>query len=50
MSECKMVQPKVGVFLSDCGKQLSDILDFDVLTSFVKTVPDVTLIARGSEF
>jgi len=45
-----MEKPKVGVFLSDCGKQLSEILDFDVLTSFVKTVPNVTLIARGSEF
>ncbi|PVX24657.1 MAG: disulfide reductase [Candidatus Bathyarchaeum sp.] len=50
MSECKMEQPKVGVFLSDCGKQLSDILDFDALTSFVKTIPNVALIARGSEF
>ena len=45
-----MEQPKVGVFLSDCGKQLSEILDFDALTSFVKTVPNVALIARGSEF
>jgi heterodisulfide reductase subunit A len=45
-----MEQPKIGVFLSDCGKQLSEILDFDALTSFVKTVPNVTLIARGSEF
>jgi heterodisulfide reductase subunit A2 len=45
-----MEQPKVGVFISDCGKQLSDILDFDALTSFVKTVSGVALIARGSEF
>jgi heterodisulfide reductase subunit A len=45
-----MKQPKIGVFLSDCGKQLSEILDFNALTSFVKTVPNVTLIARGSEF
>ncbi|HSQ53133.1 MAG TPA: hydrogenase iron-sulfur subunit [Acidobacteriota bacterium] len=45
-----MEQPKVGVFLSDCGKQLSEILDFDALTSFVKGVPNVALIARGSEF
>jgi heterodisulfide reductase subunit A len=50
MSELKMEQPKVGVFLSDCGKQLTEILDFDALTSFVKTVPKVALIARGSEF
>ena len=45
-----MEQPKVGVFLSDCGKQLSDILDFDALTSFVKAVPNIVLIAKGSEF
>ena len=45
-----MEQPKVGVFISDCGKQLSEILDFNALTNFVKAVPDVALIARGSEF
>ena len=45
-----MEQPKVGVFLSDCAKQLSEILDFDALINFVKTIPDVSLIARGSEF
>lgn len=50
MSECKMEQPKVGVFISDCGKQLSEILDYDDITSFIKTVPNVALIARGSEF
>ncbi len=50
MSEWKMEQPKVGVFLSDCGNQLSEILDFNALTSFVKTVSNVVLIGRGSEF
>ncbi len=45
-----MEQPKVGVFLSDCGNELSEILDFDALTGFVKTVPNVVLIGRGSEF
>ncbi|TRO52583.1 hydrogenase iron-sulfur subunit [Candidatus Bathyarchaeota archaeon] len=45
-----MEQPKVGVFISDCGKQLSDIIDFDALTNFVKTVPEIALIARASEF
>lgn len=45
-----MEQPKIGVFLSDCGKQLSEILDFNALTSFVKAVPNVTLLARASEF
>ena len=45
-----MEQPKVGVFISDCGKQLSEILDFDAITSFVKAIPNITLIAKGSEF
>ncbi|MEJ2240538.1 MAG: hydrogenase iron-sulfur subunit [Candidatus Bathyarchaeota archaeon] len=45
-----MEQPKVGVFLSDCGKQLSEILDFEALTSFLKTIPNVTIIARANEF
>jgi len=45
-----MEKPKVGVFLSDCGKQLSEILDYNALITFVKTVSNVTLIARGSEF
>lgn len=45
-----MVKPKVGVFLSDCGKQLSEILDFEALTSFVRKIPDVVLVERGSEF
>ncbi len=45
-----MEQPKVGVFLSDCGKDLTEILDFDALTRFVKNVPNVSLIGRGSEF
>jgi len=41
---------KVGVFLSDCGGQVAKILDFEALTSFVKAVPGVVLVARGSEF
>jgi heterodisulfide reductase subunit A len=45
-----MADVKVGVFLSDCGKQLSKILDFDALTDYVKTVPGVAFIARSSEF
>ncbi len=45
-----MEQPKVGVFLSDCGNELSEILDFNALTGFVKTVSNVVLIGRGSEF
>ena len=45
-----MNETKVGVFLSDCGKQLSKILNFDALTGYVKRVPGVTLIGRSSEF
>ncbi len=45
-----MEEAKVGVFLSDCGKQLSEILDFEALTSYVKKIPGVAVIARGSEF
>jgi heterodisulfide reductase subunit A len=45
-----MEEVKVGVFLSDCGKQLSEILNFDELTSYVKKVSSVALVARSSEF
>ena len=45
-----MNEPKVGVFLSDCGKQLSEILDFNALTGYVKKIPGVVLLARSSEF
>ena len=45
-----MDEVKVGVFLSDCGKQLSKILDFNALTDHVKKVSGVSLVARGSEF
>ncbi len=41
---------KVGVFLSDCGKQLSTILDFEALTDYVKKVSGVALIGRSTEF
>ncbi len=41
---------KVGVFLSDGGKQLSEILDFDALTNYVKDISGVVFVARGSEF
>ncbi|MCK4313883.1 hypothetical protein KAW04_03855, partial [Candidatus Bathyarchaeota archaeon] len=45
-----MNEVKVGVFLSDCGNQLSNILDFNALTDYVKKVSGVALIARSSEF
>ena len=45
-----MNKAKVGVFLSDCGNQLSEILDFDALITHVKQVSGVTLVAKASEF
>ncbi len=45
-----MDEVKVGVFLSDCGNQLSKILDFNALTAYVKNVSGVVLIERNSEF
>jgi heterodisulfide reductase subunit A len=45
-----MKEAKVGVFLSDCGKQLSEILDYSALTDYVKKVSGVSLVGRSSEF
>ncbi len=45
-----MSEAKVGVFLSDSGKQLSEILDFDTLANYVKDIPGVVYVARGSKF
>jgi heterodisulfide reductase subunit A len=45
-----MENVKVGVFLSDNGKQLSKILDFDAMQNHVKQVQGVVLVARASEF
>lgn len=45
-----MNEVKVGVFLSDSGKQLSEILNFDALINYVKSISDVVFVARGSEF
>jgi len=45
-----MNEVKVGVFLSDCGNQLSKILDFNTLTNYVKDLSDVVLVKRNSEF
>ncbi|MCW3994193.1 MAG: 4Fe-4S binding protein, partial [Candidatus Bathyarchaeota archaeon] len=44
-----MEEVKVGVFLSDCGNQLSKILDFNAITDYVKKIPSVALIAKSSE-
>jgi len=45
-----MEEAKVGVFLSDCGNQLPEILNFNTLTNYVKKVSGVALVKRGSEF
>ena len=45
-----MEEVKVGVFLSDCGHQLSKILDFDAMFNYVKHVSGVVLVERNSEF
>ena len=46
----RMDAVKVGVFLSDCGNQLPEILDFNALNDFVKDISDVVLVERRSEF
>ncbi|MEM3577019.1 MAG: hydrogenase iron-sulfur subunit [Candidatus Bathyarchaeia archaeon] len=45
-----MEEAKIGVFLSDCGKQLSAILNFEEIANHLKIVPQVSLVAVGSEF
>jgi heterodisulfide reductase subunit A len=45
-----MSEVKVGVFLSDWGKQITKILDFNALSNYVKKVPGVALIGKSSEF
>jgi len=45
-----MAEARVGVFLSDCGKQLSVILDFTAITDHVKEVSGVVLVERSNEF
>lgn len=45
-----MDEVKIGVFLSDCGKQLSEILDFKALTKYVKKVSGVALVKTEREF
>lgn len=45
-----MENAKVGVFLSDCGNQLSKILDFDAMLNYVRRVSGVVLVARANEF
>ncbi|MFQ6063947.1 MAG: hydrogenase iron-sulfur subunit [Candidatus Bathyarchaeia archaeon] len=45
-----MNKVKVGVFLSNCGKQLSEILNLNALADYVKKVPGVVLVGKSSEF
>lgn len=45
-----MNEAKIGVFLSDGGKQLSSILDFEALVNYAKKVPGVVSVAHGSQF
>jgi len=45
-----MNEVKVGVFLTDSGKQLSKILNFEAITKYVKNVSGVVFVVRGSEF
>ncbi|MGB9671768.1 MAG: hypothetical protein ACPL0C_05940, partial [Candidatus Bathyarchaeales archaeon] len=45
-----MENVNVGVFLSDCGKQLAEILNFEEIANYLKGVPQVSLVAVGSEF
>ncbi len=45
-----MSEVKIGVFLSDSGQQLSEVLNFEALTTFAKGVPRVVFVARASEF
>ncbi|MDH5688416.1 MAG: FAD-dependent oxidoreductase, partial [Candidatus Bathyarchaeota archaeon] len=45
-----MNEGKVGVFLSDCGNVLSEVLDFNALVKYVKEVSGVVLVERSSEF
>jgi heterodisulfide reductase subunit A len=45
-----MTEVKVGVFLSDGGKQLSDVLDFEALINHAKKIQGVVSVSRGSEF
>ena len=45
-----MEEAKIGVFLSDCGKQLTEILNFEEIAGYLKKVPQVSLVDVGSEF
>jgi heterodisulfide reductase subunit A len=45
-----MEEVKVGVFLSDCGNQLSEILDFNALSDYAQKISNVTMVSRSREF
>ena len=45
-----MEDVKIGVFLSNCNKQLLDILDFSALLKYVQSLPDVVVAAQNAEY
>ncbi|MCS7096111.1 MAG: hydrogenase iron-sulfur subunit [Nitrososphaerota archaeon] len=45
-----MEAAKVGVFIADCGGQISKVLDIEAITNFVKNIDGVAFVARNSEF
>jgi heterodisulfide reductase subunit A len=45
-----MEDVKIGVFLSNCNKQLLDILDFSALLKYVQSIPDVVVAAQNAEY
>ncbi|MFW6117247.1 MAG: 4Fe-4S binding protein, partial [Thermoproteota archaeon] len=45
-----MDEIKIGVFLSDDGELVSEILDFDALVEHLKKIPEVAFIAKSSAF
>jgi len=41
--------PKVGVYVCHCGKNIADVIDVDTLTEYAKILPGVT-VARNYKF
>jgi heterodisulfide reductase subunit A len=45
-----MEEVKVGVFLSDCHNQISEILNFEELINYAENIPNVVYTTRNKEF
>jgi len=45
-----MEKVNVGVFISDCGGEISKVLNMDALENYVKGLGDVALVEVGSNF